>query len=180
MARDTARASRRGRTTGGAARRLLGLLAFLPIASRAPIYARLVYALVRDERVPVERKVLLAAAAGYVLLGRDLIADDMPFVGGLDDLVVVVLAVDLFLDGVPLDVLGSKLDELEIDRGEFDEDMRRLRRLTPGSLRRTIRRAPELAGLAAESLRRTGFGPRSVPRWRQAFRQWISTEDSLG
>ena len=44
---------------------------------------------------------LLGAAAGYLVLGRDIIPDDVPILGGLDDLVVVVLAVDLFLDGVP-------------------------------------------------------------------------------
>ena len=39
----------------------------------------------------------------------------MPLIGGLDDLVVVVLAIDLFLEGVPADVLHEKLDELGID-----------------------------------------------------------------
>ena len=51
--------------------------------------------------MPATRKALLAGAAGYLVLGRDLIPDDIPIIGGLDDLVVVVLAVDLFLDGVP-------------------------------------------------------------------------------
>ena len=83
----------------------LSLLAFLPVASRMPMYARLVTSLVLDERMPSNRKALLAGAAGYLVLGRDLIPDDMPIIGGLDDLVVVVLAVELFLDGVPDDLL---------------------------------------------------------------------------
>ena len=48
----------------------------------------------------------------YLVVGRDLIPDDIPIIGGLDDLVVVVLAVDLFLDGVPAELLEEKLDEL--------------------------------------------------------------------
>src|SRR5258706_6285709 len=84
--------------------RALGLVAFMPIASRAPIYARLMVALLLDDRTPAARKALLAGAAGYLLVGRDLIPDDIPVFGGLDDLVVVVLAVDLFLHGVPAEL----------------------------------------------------------------------------
>src|SRR6188472_1221081 len=71
--------TRRRRTIGGAGlTRMLSLLAFLPVASRVPDYARLVTALVLDERMPKDRKVLLGAAAGYLVLGRDLIPDDVP------------------------------------------------------------------------------------------------------
>ena len=125
-------------------RRLLGWAAFLPVASRAPIYARLFFELIRDDRTPWGRKAMLAGALGYLVVGRDLVPDDLPLVGGLDDLVVVVLAVDMFLDGVPEDVLGEKLDELGIDRRAFKEDVARIRRFTPSSLRRMMRRAPEL------------------------------------
>src|SRR5437667_639451 len=97
------------RGSAGAVRRALGFLAFLPIASRAPLYTRLMWELVRDERTPAGRKALLAGALGYLLLGRDLIPDDIPVLGGLDDLVVVIVAVDLFLDGVPAEVLHEKL-----------------------------------------------------------------------
>ena len=99
--------------------RALSLLAFLPLASRVPMYARLITALVMDDRTPAGRKALLAGAAGYLVLGRDIIPDDIPIIGGLDDLVVVVLAVDLFLDGVPEDLLDEKLDELGIDRARI-------------------------------------------------------------
>ena len=94
----------------------MSLLAFLPVASRVPDYARLIGALVVDERMPADRKVLLGAAAGYLVLGRDLIPDNIPVIGGLDDFVVVVLAVDLFIDGVPPELLQEKLDDLAIDR----------------------------------------------------------------
>ena len=92
--------------------RALTALAFLPIASRVPMYTRLIATLIVDERMPMQRKALLAGAAGYLALGRDIIPDDIPIIGGLDDLVVVVLAVELFLDGVPDDLLSEKLTEL--------------------------------------------------------------------
>jgi uncharacterized membrane protein YkvA (DUF1232 family) len=147
-------------------RRLLGLAVFLPLASRAPLYGRLFWELVRDDRTPVGRKALLAVALGYLVLGRDLIPDDLPVIGGLDDLVVVVLAVDVFLDGVPVDVLDEKLDELGIDPRAFRGDVARIRRFTPGVLRRIIRRAPEMATLAGETLHIGGVGPK--------VRSWIN------
>jgi uncharacterized membrane protein YkvA (DUF1232 family) len=144
-------------------------MAFMPLASRAPMYARLMLALLVDERTPAARKALLAGAAGYLLIGRDLIPDDIPVLGQLDDLVVVVLAVDLFLDGVPEDLLAEKLAELEIDRVAFDQDIARIRRLTPGPVRKTIRRIPELLGQAGAAIQQSGVGPR--------VRDWINREE---
>ncbi len=173
MARDGSnkgdgKSRRRG---AGALGRALGMMAFLPLASRAPIYARLMLALVADERMPVARKALLAGAAGYLLVGRDLVPDQVPVLGGLDDLVVVVLAVDLFMDGVPDALLSEKLVELGIDRSAFDDDMARIRRLTPGPVRKTIRRIPGLIAQAGEAVDNSGIGPR--------VRAWISKEDSI-
>jgi uncharacterized membrane protein YkvA (DUF1232 family) len=151
--------------------RALGIMAFLPLASRAPIYARLIFALVLDERMPASRKALLAGAAGYLVIGRDLIPDDIPVLGGLDDLVVVVLAVDLFLDGVPSELLAEKLTELGIDKVAFDQDMARVRRLTPGPVRKTLRRVPGMVAQAGEAIESSGVGPR--------VRGWVSKEDSI-
>src|SRR5690349_4692245 len=149
--------------------RAVGLMAFMPLASRAPQYARLMLALLVDDRTPMQRKALLAGAAGYLPVGRDLVPDDIPILGGLDDLVVVVLAVDLFLDGVPDELLKEKLAELDIDRSAFDQDIARIRRLTPGPVRRTIRRIPELLGQAAAAFQQTGVGPR--------VREWVNKEE---
>ena len=149
--------------------RFVSLLAFLPVASRVPDYARLIGALVLDERMPNDRKVLLGAAAGYVVIGRDLIPESIPVIGGLDDLVVVVLAVDLFLDGVPPELLQEKLDDLSIDRAAFDRDVAQIRRLTPGPVRRTIRRVPALISGVGNAINQSGVAPR--------VRAWITRED---
>lgn len=160
----------RGRGPGGAIGRTLGLLAFLPIASRVPIYARLMWLLLLDDRTPPTRKAILGAALGYLLLGRDLVPDDIPVIGGLDDLVVVALAIDLFLDGVPNDLLEEKLDELGIESAAFRSDVAQLRRLMPGPVRRTIRRLPGAITAAGNALQRSGVAPR--------VRAWIDKEGS--
>ena len=169
---DRKKQDRKRRRRGpGLLGRALGIMAFLPLASRAPIYARLIFALALDERMPASRKAMLLGAAGYLIVGRDLIPDEVPILGGLDDLVVVVLAVDLFLDGVPSELLSEKLSELGIDRVAFDQDMARVRRLTPGPVRKTLRRIPGAVAQAGEAIEHTGVGPR--------VRAWVSKEDSI-
>jgi uncharacterized membrane protein YkvA (DUF1232 family) len=150
---------------------LLGWSMLLPLASRAPMYGRLIWELVRDTRTPVGRKAMLAAALGYLVVRRDLIPDDLPVIGGLDDLVVVVLAVDLFLDGVPEVVIDEKLDELGIERRAFHADVARIRRFTPGLLRRIIRHAPGMISFAGDTLDNSRLGPR--------VRGWINKEGSI-
>ena len=160
------------RAQGGIAmRRSLKWLAFLPVASRAPNYTRLVWELVRDERTPNVRKALLVGALGYLMVARDIIPDEIPIIGGLDDLVVVVLAVDLFLEGIPNDLLHEKLDLLGIDRASFERDMAQVRRLMPGPVRRVMRRVPGAIGAAAKAVESTGIGPR--------VRNWINREGSI-
>lgn len=155
----------------GGIRRPLGWLAFLPVASRVPTYSRLVWALARDERIPTSRKVLLLGAAGYLVAGRDLVPDDIPLLGGLDDLAVVVLAVDLFLEGVPDAVMAEQLDALGIDRDAFDRDVAQIRRLTPGPVRRLLRRVPVALDAAGRLVQTSRLGPR--------LRGWIDKEDSF-
>lgn len=168
MARRSKGREQRGRRASTLGR-ALGLMAFMPLAARAPLYARLILSLLVDERTPGARKALLAGAAGYLLVGRDLVPDDVPILGGLDDLVIVVLAVDLFLDGIPDELIDEKLAELDIERVAFDQDIARIRRLTPGPVRKTIQRIPELLSQAGAALQQSGVGPR--------VRAWITKEE---
>ena len=155
----------RRRRKGGILRSLRWL-AFVPVAGRVPMYARLIWALAADARVPASRKAILAGAAGYVLIGRDLIPDNIPILGGIDDLAVVVLAVELFLDGIPDEILQEKIDELEIDFEAFRRDMDQVRRLTPAPVRKIIRRLPDVLDEAGRLVNQTKIGPR--------VRSWIT------
>jgi len=161
---------RRRRRKGGLLR-ALRWLAFVPVASRVPIYARLVWSLALDERVPMSRKAVLVGAAGYVLVGRDLIPDDIPMLGGIDDLAVVVLAVEIFFEGIDAELLEEKLDELCIDKDAFRRDIDQVRRLTPAPVRRIIRRLPDAIDAAGRLVKTSKIGSR--------LRSWIVKEESF-
>ena len=165
--RDKAK-SKRGR--GAGLRRLIAAAAILPIASRAPLYARLLASLLMDARTPVSRKAMLGVALGYIVLGRDIVPDRIPILGQLDDLVVVALAIEIFLDGLDESILNEKLEEAGISRTAYDEDVARVRRLVPGPLRRTARRLPEALEALANAISNSGIAPR--------LRGWITSEGS--
>jgi uncharacterized membrane protein YkvA (DUF1232 family) len=57
----------------------------------------LISRLLRDERVPRRRKLLLAALLGYLALPFDLVPDFIPVAGQLDDVLVVALVLRRFL-----------------------------------------------------------------------------------
>ena len=65
----TERRKKRRGMPGATLNRFLAMAALLPAAGRAPVYARLVWALIRDERVPASRKALLGGALGMLLGG---------------------------------------------------------------------------------------------------------------
>ena len=164
MASTSRAISKSRRRRKGGALRALRWLAFVPVASRVPTYTRLIWALAADPRVPANRKAILVGAAGYVLLGRDIIPDEIPVLGGIDDLAVVVLAVEIFFDGIPDEILEEKIAELEIDREAFRRDMDQVRRLTPAPVRRIIRRLPDAIDAAGRLFKQSGIGPR-VRAW---------------
>jgi uncharacterized membrane protein YkvA (DUF1232 family) len=169
VAKDQDKAkSKRGR--GAGVRRLIAAAAILPIASRAPLYARLLASLLVDARTPVSRKAMLGVALGYIVLGRDIVPDRIPILGQLDDLVVVALATELFLEGLDEALLNEKLEEAGIPRAAYDEDVARVRRMVPGPLRRVARRIPDAMQTVADAISQSGIQPR--------LRGWIMGEGS--
>ena len=162
---------RRRRLPGATLNRVLAVAALLPTASRSAVYARLIWSLIGDDRVPTSRKALLGGALVYFALPFDLVPDDVPVLGVLDDLVVVVLGVDLFFDGIPAEILDEKLRDLGIDRAAFDRDIGQIRRLTPRPVRRLARRVPPAVDAVAGAARSTRLGPR--------IRRWIDKEGSF-
>jgi len=140
--------------------------ALLPLASRAPLYARLLWALMLDGRTPAPRKALLAGALGYIVVGRDIIPDRIPVLGQLDDLVVTALATELFLDGLDEALLAEKLEEVGIPRAAYEEDVARLRRLVPRPVRRVARRIPGAIRFVASSIPQQAI--------RQELRRWLA------
>ena len=167
--KQTRDGAKRGKRAGGPGmRRMIAAAAFMPMASRAPLYARLLWSLATDARTPTSRKVMLAGALGYVVIGRDIVPDFVPILGQLDDLVVVALATELFLDGLDDLLLAEKLAAAGIPRAAYDEDVARVRRLIPGPIRRAVHRIPGAVRFVADAVGQTGVQPR--------LRGWINRE----
>jgi uncharacterized membrane protein YkvA (DUF1232 family) len=150
----------RSKRRGAGLFRALNLLPFLPLAGRAPQYARLLWALAADPRVPMSRKALLGLAGAYIVSPVDLLPEAVPFVGAMDDVAVMVIAVDIFLEGLPEGLVNEKLVELGMSPSELESDLARVRRLVPRPLRALIARVPDAIDGVAEFIGQTGVDRR--------------------
>jgi uncharacterized membrane protein YkvA (DUF1232 family) len=148
------------KSRGSGLLRALNLIPFLPLAGRAPMYARLLWALASDPRVPAARKALLGLAGAYIVAPIDIIPERIPFVGALDDVAVMVLAIDVFLEGLPDSLVDEKLAELGIPRSELDSDLARVRRLIPRPVRALVARVPGLIDRVAARIAESGVQDR--------------------
>ena len=149
--------ARRNKSRGSGVLRALNLLPFLPLAGRAPMYARLLWALASDPRVPAARKALLGLAGAYIISPFDLVPDRIPFVGALDDVAVMVLAIDVFLEGLPETLVTEKLVELGIPPSELQSDLARVRKLVPGPVRAVVGRVPAVIDRLAQRVVDSGL-----------------------
>jgi len=101
----------------------------LELARRAPTYARLVWALLRDRRVPLQQKLILVGVAGYLVFPIDLIPDFIPVLGQLDDLAVVLLGLDLFIRVAPPELIDEHLAKIAQDKDELRRDLAKAERV---------------------------------------------------
>ena len=70
----------------GAKRTVMGTI------SEIPNFLRLLYGLITDSRVNAVDKLVVAGAIAYILLPVDLIPDFVPFIGEVDDVFLLILA----------------------------------------------------------------------------------------
>jgi uncharacterized membrane protein YkvA (DUF1232 family) len=133
---------------------VLSLWPFVPITARVPLYGRLLLKLLADARVPASRKALLGIAAAYVVAPFDLIPDFIPFISRFDDAAVVVVALDLFLESVPRDVLLDRMYALGIDGRELERDLESVRRFVPKPIRSALMRLPQAIDSGVSIVRR--------------------------
>jgi uncharacterized membrane protein YkvA (DUF1232 family) len=90
---------------------------------KLPTYARLVWGLARDGRVPGPQKLILVGIIGYLLMPLDVIPDFIPVLGQLDDVAVVLLGLDLFIKSAPADVVDAHLERISKGRDDLSKDM---------------------------------------------------------
>jgi uncharacterized membrane protein YkvA (DUF1232 family) len=122
---------------------------------KLPMYARVIWGLVRDPRTPLPLKGLLAAGLAYLVMPFDLIPDAIPILGQADDLTVLMLVLDLFIAN-PRPRSETTLNAPGTAR-PMDRDLARL--ITDGAPLRRID-SPELLESASAMSRPTrGQGP---------------------
>jgi uncharacterized membrane protein YkvA (DUF1232 family) len=110
---------------------------------KMPAYARLVWALARDPRVPTRQKLVLGAVAGYLVLPFDLIPDFIPVIGQLDDLGVLIFGLDFFIRNAPPEVVEEHMGRIARNDDELKHDLERAQGLLTdraGELRATLDR----------------------------------------
>nr|MBA2372250.1 DUF1232 domain-containing protein [Chloroflexota bacterium] len=96
---------------------------------KLPTYARLVWGLARDGRVPGPQKLILVGVIGYLLMPLDVIPDFIPVLGQLDDIAVVLLGLDLFIKSAPDAVVDEHLARVARGRDDLTRDMDRVQSL---------------------------------------------------
>jgi len=101
----------------------------MDLIRRLPMYIRLVWALLRDGRVPLQQKLILVGIGAYVVLPIDLIPDFVPVLGQLDDLAVVLLGLDLFIRSAPPDIVEEHLAKISQDKDQLRRDIATAERL---------------------------------------------------
>ncbi len=94
---------------------------------KLPMYARVIWGLVRDPRTPLPLKALLGAGLAYLVMPLDVIPDAIPILGQADDLTVLLLVLDLFIANAPADVRREHMERAHNGTADLDKDLARLR-----------------------------------------------------
>lgn len=89
--------------------RQLGWRNFFRLLTHLPSFVKLFSRLIKDPRVSVSPKLVLAGILAYVILPTDLMPDFLVGVGQLDDLAVIVGGLKLFLSLCPSNVVQEHL-----------------------------------------------------------------------
>lgn len=105
----------------------------IDLVRKLPSYIRLVWALLRDPRVPVTRKGLLVLLAAYIVNPIDLIPDFIPVLGQLDDIAVTLIVLDLFIRSAPKEVVDEHLARISRNQDDLRRDLEQAERVLGGT-----------------------------------------------
>lgn len=70
-----------------------------------PDMAALLYRLLKDKRVPLKTKLIISGAIAYIAFPTDIIPDNIPFIGKVDEIAVVFFAMDRIIADVSINVI---------------------------------------------------------------------------
>lgn len=108
-----------------------------------PNLVRLLYRLLRDVRVPTGDKLLFGFALAYVITPADLLPDFLGFLGVVDDLYLVALALGRLLARAGDEVLLEHWDGDPHKLGYLIEGVAQLGAMLPRPVRRVLRSAAD-------------------------------------
>jgi len=80
-----------------------------------PNFIRMYWRLLWDRRVSIWPKTVLVLSFLYVLSPLDFIPDFVPFVGGVDDLLVIIMACRFFIYLCPPEVLQEHVHQIDAE-----------------------------------------------------------------
>ena len=103
-----------------------------------PAGARLVYRLLRDDRVDGRAKAGVAAALAYAVLPIDLIPDRFSVLGRADDVLVAAAAIEVLLEAAGEDLVVEHWDGTEPGLEAVTGLMEALAGIVPRSVRRLL------------------------------------------
>jgi len=98
------RLRRRGRTD------VRDKAAVMRLVRDIPAFLKLLGRLARDPRVSKMDKAIVVATIGYIVMPMDFIPDFLPFIGQVDDLYLLALALDRLLNNAGIDLLLEHWD----------------------------------------------------------------------
>ena len=87
---------------------------FLQVLIHLPNFARLYWRLFRDRRVAILPKALLVLTLVYVISPLDVIPDFLPVIGEMDDVVLVLSVLWLFIRLSPPEVVRETVQDIVV------------------------------------------------------------------
>ena len=122
----------------GAKRTVMGYV------SELPRFLRLLWGLVMDPRVAMVDKALVAGAIAYIVMPIDLVPDFIPFLGEVDDVYLLVLALRRLMQNAGRTVLLSHWTGNPVDLRELN--LRKVMMAAAFFLPRRVRRRLRVLG----------------------------------
>ena len=109
--------------------------------SQLPNFLRLLYGLITDNRVQAIDKLVVAGAIAYILLPVDVIPDFIPFLGEVDDVFLLVLALQRLIANAGRAVLQTYWDgdPNELSEGNLEKILASAVFFLPRRMRRRLR-----------------------------------------
>lgn len=127
---------------------------FWEVVKRLPSYVRLATRIARDPDVPKQAKAVLAVGGGYAVSPIDLVPGVIPVAGQMDDVYVLLTAIQQSLKMMPAEVAERNLAASSVRREDIEADLQTVRDV----VRVVFMKSVKVGGKALERISRAAFG----------------------